>query len=83
MDIFTKKFGTLDLDLDPPTHSLGQSPKKIRFFFYTFPKVPRQSQNISEPIRFCNGDVVKYIKISLNIAKDSVQIWAFCDFVVK
>ena len=33
MDIFTKKFGTLDLDLDPPTHSLGQSPKKIRFFF--------------------------------------------------
>ena len=55
-------------------------PKKF-VFFYTFPKVPRQSQNISEPIRFCNGDVVKYIKISLNIAKDSVQIWAFCDFV--
>ena len=27
MDIFTKKFGTLDLDLDPPTHSLGQSHK--------------------------------------------------------
>ena len=27
MDIFTKKFGTLDLDLDPPTHSLGQSRK--------------------------------------------------------
>ena len=27
MDIFTKKFGTFDLDLYPPTHSLGQSPK--------------------------------------------------------
>ena len=27
MVIFTKKFGTLDPPLDPPTHSLGQSPK--------------------------------------------------------
>ena len=27
MAIFTKKFGTLDPPLDPPTHSLGQSPK--------------------------------------------------------
>ena len=36
MDIFIKKFGTLDLDLDPPTYSLGQSPKYIRFFD-TFP----------------------------------------------
>ena len=32
MVIFTKKFGTLD----PPTHSLGHSPKK-NVFFDTFP----------------------------------------------
>ena len=35
MHIFTKKFRTLDLDLGPSTHSLGQSPKK-NVFFYTF-----------------------------------------------
>ena len=32
MDFFTKKFGTLGLDLDPPTHSLGKVPNKYVFF---------------------------------------------------
>ena len=45
MVIFTKKFGTLD----PPTHSLGQSPKKIRVFFDTFPYVNKEKIHLPPP----------------------------------